>query len=76
MNVFLQSLAHEKAFHVFIFNRPIIKSLKLLRFSPTQKKSHLHVFSPIQMKNFPPYMLLLEPTRLLNLKKNSSLPFY
>ena len=33
-------------------------------------------FSPTQMKNFPPSPLLLEPPRLLNLKKNSSLPFY
>ena len=29
-----------------------------------------------QMKKIPPYPLLFEPTRLLNLKKNSSLPFY
>ena len=33
-------------------------------------------FSPTQMKFFPSSPLSLEPTRLSNLDKNSSLPFY
>ena len=41
-----------------------------------QENFQLPCFSPTQMKIFPPSPLLLEPTRLLNLKKNSSLPFY
>ena len=41
-----------------------------------RKISSLPVFSPTQVKNFPPSPLLFEPPRLLNLKKDSSLPFY
>ena len=41
-----------------------------------QEDFQLSCFSPTQMKKFPPSPLLLEPTRLSNLKKNSSLPFY
>ena len=47
-------------------------------FEPTRlltfkKISNLPVFSPTQMEINPPYSLLLEPTPLLNLRKNSSL---
>ena len=41
-----------------------------------QENFHSPCFSPTQMKNFTASPLLLESTRLLNLKKNSSLPFY
>ena len=48
-------------------------STRLLIF---KKFSSLPVVSPVQMEKCPSYLLLLEPNRLLNLKKNSSLPFY
>ena len=45
-------------------------------FIDIQEIFSLFVFSTTQINFFPSSPLLLEPTRLLNLDKNSSLPFY
>ena len=53
-------------YYPLLFEPPCLLTFK--------KISSLFVFSPTQMKSFPSSLLLLEPTRLLNLDKNSRLP--